>query len=277
MAISQELENAIRGSIHSAAGAIELIDRCNANLATDTYAAASITNLVVATGLTVGSTAVMKSVNATTVSAASGYVPALSATNAVLASNITALTGVFKSLDCSNGMSALTGTFKAIDCSTSMTCPTGNFPALKGTNMTLASNVTALTGVFKSLDCSTGITALGATAGTNGINCAVGPLVLASKYISGGTGSVASQAVLLSSPICLLSLGTSDSKYFKLPAPAGGLMACNVINLGSAACLIGNAGESLANATVASLASMSATGSAIDLVCDGTNWWKRAV
>jgi len=278
MAISQELENAIRGSIHSASGAIELIDRCNANIATDTYAAASITNLVVTTAVSANSILFTNLSGASASLTGRISVPSITATNLVLATNLTALAASVGSVSIGgSNISALTGTFKQIDCSTSMTCPTGNFPALKATNMTLASNVTALTGVFKSLDCSTGITALGATAGTNGIQCISGPMVLGSKHVSGGSAAVDTQAVLISAPVAYLVLTDAAKQFFKLPAASAGLCQ-NVINCGTlSAGLVGRtAGVSINSATSVALQTANATGAALDLICDGTDWWKRA-
>ena len=97
--------------------------------------------------------------------------------------------------------------------------------------------------------------------------------------VSGGTGSVDSQATALLSPtLAMLSVATASNNYFKLPAAALGL-ACNVINVGaSTAVLIGDTTDvSIASATAASLATANASGSALNLVCDGTNWWKRAL
>ena len=88
-----------------------------------------------------------------------------------------------------------------------------------------------------------------------------------------------SQATALLSPtLAMLSVATASNNYFKLPAAALGL-ACNVINVGaSTAVLIGDTTDvSIASATAASLATANASGSALNLVCDGTNWWKRAL
>ena len=278
MAISQELENAIRGSVHSAAGAVELIDICNANLATDTYAAASITNLVVATGLTVGSTAVIQSVNATTVSAASAYAPALSATNAVLAIGLSCPTVKASTMSVASNLSAANisaGTVLNAASILATNLSVGTQATIP--NILCSSNLSVASVLATNVSVKTGLTALGAVVGTNGINCVSGPMVLGSKHVSGGTAAVDTQAVLISAPVAYLVLTAAGNNYFKLPAVVAGLCQ-NVINAGTlTAGLVGRtAGVSINSATSVSLATANATGAALDLICDGTNWWKRA-
>lgn len=96
--------------------------------------------------------------------------------------------------------------------------------------------------------------------------------------VSGGTAAVDTQATALLTPtLALISVGTATNNYFKLPAAAKGIV-CNVINLGSTAGLVGaTAGVSIASATSVGLATANAIGSGLNLVCDGTNWWHRAI
>ncbi len=214
------------------------------------------------------------SFSCTNLTASAATIPALSAaamtgTNIVLATNITALTGVFKSLNCSTGLTTPAATISALSAA-----------AMTGTNIVLATNITALTGVFKSLDCSTGMTAAAATikglnVGTDGMVQTGGSRVFGGVVaVSGGTAAVASQATVIAGPLIMISVGTSSNNYFKLPSITRGLCV-NIINLGSTAGLVGAAGESIASATSVALATANAAGSGLSLVCDGTNWWHR--
>jgi len=166
------------------------------------------------------------------------------------------------------------------------------------TNMVVASNITALTGVYKSINCSTGMTAAALTAPSIvatsamslnsllGTNASVGAMTVTGNrvlgcgtvQVSGGTAAVDTQATALLSPtLNLISVGTSTNNYFKLPTAAKNI-CCNIVNLGSTAGIVGHtAGVSIASATSVALATANASGSAVNLVCDGTNWWHRAI
>jgi hypothetical protein len=127
--------------------------------------------------------------------------------------------------------------------------------------------------------------ATGLTAGTIiGTNLTAPNITNASKLvmggsiaITGGTAAVDTQANAVAGPLQLISVGTATNNYFKLPTAALGLCV-NVVNLGSTVGIVGHtAGVSIVSATSQALATANATGSAMELVCDGTNWWKRAL
>ena len=75
MAISQELENAIRGSIHSASGASELIDLCNNEpfnaSVSDLNATSATINAAVMSALTAGSAVISTNLTVRSVCSAS--------------------------------------------------------------------------------------------------------------------------------------------------------------------------------------------------------------
>ena len=221
----------------------------------------TMTNLVILTGLTA---------------------PAIAAGTVVLASNITALTGVFKSIDCSTGMSCLTGVFKSLDCSTGMTAnalTAGS--AVVSTNLTVRSLLSAssLTGAAGNI---TALTALG-VVNTN-LTVASNLALCGATLNSGGASNCSATASAFSSlpacaaPVNLISASHSSNNLFRLPAALIGL-ACNVVNIGASTIgLVGNTSNvSFASAASTALATANATGSAINLVCDGTNWWHRVV
>lgn len=93
--------------------------------------------------------------------------------------------------------------------------------------------------------------------------------------VTGGTAVGTDATTIPAVPVVFLSVGTSSKNYFKLPAAANGLCQ-DVINLGSTAGLVGAAG-SVCGATSTALATAGADNSAVALVCDGTNWWQRAI
>lgn len=134
----------------------------------------------------------------------------------------------------------------------------------------LATNVSIATGLTASAAVIHGV-----TLGTGGAVRTAGPDVPGGAIqVSGGTA--ASVATVLNSPVQMVSAGTSSKNYWKLPTPAVG-RCVNVVNVGgSTAGLVGAAGESIASATSVALATVDAAGGSLDLVCDGTNWWKRA-
>ena len=140
--------------------------------------------------------------------------------------------------------------------------------AITGTSI-VAASATVTSGVLSSAS----INAITATA----INVGTGNMVLGGALlVSGGSDVALTNAVALPGPVAMLSVGTATNNYFKLPAPAIGLNV-NVVNLGSTAGVIGGAGESVAGATSTALATANAVGSAVNLVCDGTNWWHKAI
>ena len=186
----------------------------------------------------------------------------------ILATNISAGTGLTAlaasigsvSIGASN-ITALTGVFKSINVSTGMTAPLGTINQLVATSKIEANSILA-----------TNIS-VGAASVTGNRVLGVGTI-----QVSGGTAAVDTQATALLTPtLNVISVGTATNNYFKLPAAAKGIV-CNVVNLGSTAGILGaTAGVSIASATSVALATANATGSALNLVCDGTNWWHRAL
>ena len=102
-------------------------------------------------------------------------------------------------------------------------------------------------------------------------------------YNAGGNSSCTTaasaytSATAVAQPVNLISISAATNNFFRLPAAYLGL-SCNVINIGASTVgLIGNSnGVSLAGAASTALATADATGCALELVCDGTNWHKRA-
>ena len=63
-----------------------------------------------------------------------------------------------------------------------------------------------------------------------------------------------------------------------MPTAAVGAI-CEVANIGQSTIgLVGAvSGQSIVSAATTALATVNASGSALNLICDGTNWWKQAV
>ena len=144
----------------------------------------------------------------------------------------------------------------------------------------LATNLSVATGAtIPQLVCSSGISA-NFLLGTS-LNCnyatlgavtqtSVAPVVGVSFASAGGTTNTAA-VQLPSAPVVLLNV-TSAGAFFKTPTAALGL-GFGVVNTGSASgIIVGDATtRSVAYATTAGLS----VSSALNLVCDGTNWLKR--
>jgi hypothetical protein len=183
-----------------------------------------------------------------------------------LASNITALTGVFKSIDCSTGLSCLTGVFKSIDCSTGLTAPLGTINQLVATSHVSANSVLAT-----NLSVGSGLTVGG--------NFNQG----ASVFTSGGTSGTNadtkwSTVQQLTNSLCFVKCTNATANYFRLPTAAIGL-AVNIVNIGSSAIILPAVSEvvmhnSLGTSTSGiTLGAGEANANAAKLVCDGTKWW----
>ena len=145
-------------------------------------------------------------------------------------------------------------------------------------NILCSSNLSVASALATNVSIATGLTA-GTIVGTN---LTAPNITNASKLVMGGTiasvggtAATASLCSVLAGPLQMISVTDAAKNYFKMPAAAVGLCV-NVINLGSTVGLLGAAGESIASATSVALATADAVGSALELVCDGTNWWKRA-
>jgi hypothetical protein len=199
-------------------------------------------------------------------------------TNLTVKTALTALAASIGSVTIgASNITALTGVFKSINCSTGLTAPAATIPLLVATSChsiasVLATNVSIGTGL---------------TAGTIlGTNLTAPNVTNASKLIQGGAvvtsggsttaAAAASDCIAIGGPLVVVSVGVATRNYFKLPTPVLGL-CMNVVNLGSTAGLLGAAGESIASATSVALATANAVGSGLDLICDGTNWWKRGI
>jgi hypothetical protein len=177
-------------------------------------------------------------------------------------------------------------TVRSVLSASSITGAAGNITAFSaanavfGTNITVSSVMSAssITGAAANITnlTATAQTAVSLNVGTGGLVNTGAPGIVAPAILQvGGSAATASLATTLGAPVNLISVSDAAKNYFKMPAVAVG-KACNVINLGSTAGLLGNAGESIASATSAVLATADAVGSALDLICDGTNWWKQA-
>jgi hypothetical protein len=228
----------------------------------------SMTNLTVATAMT----ALAASIGSVTVGA----------------SNITALTGVFKSINCSTGLTAPAATIPllvATSCHSIASVLATNLSVGTGAtipNIVASSAMSLNSGLLTNLSVATGAT-LGTILGTN---ITAPNITNASKLIQGGAiitsggsttaAAAASDCIAIGGPLVMISVASATRNYFKMPAAAVGLCV-NVVNLGSTAGLLGAAGESIASATSVALATANAVGSGLDLICDGTNWWKRGI
>ena len=107
-------------------------------------------------------------------------------------------------------------------------------------------------------------------------------------FIAGGTsGTVAatkwSTVEQLTDAVNFVSVQAATSNYFRLPAAARGLGRC-VVNIGaSTAALIGASSGVLLRGTngvtthMIALGENGAAANAVDLVCDGTNWHRKAI
>ena len=184
----------------------------------------------------------------------------------IVAASATVTSGVYSSAS----ISAQTGT-SIVAASATITTLVGSTASIDAHTATsiVAASATVTSGVLSSAS----INAATLTA----INVGTGNMVLGGALlVSGGSAVALTNAVAIPGPVAMLSVGTQTNNYFKLPAAAVGLNV-NVVNLGSTAGVIGGAGESVAGATSTALATANAVGSAINLVCDGTNWWHKAI
>ena len=157
-------------------------------------------------------------------------------------------------------------------------------PALYATAATVLGATLGTAGVSSNFTAAN-LTATGVTAGTAGVNITTGGQVLCGATLNVGgpqnctsVASGYSSAVALGAPANLISCSHATNNFFRLPAAAIGL-ACNAVNIGASTIgLIGGAnGVCLVGVASSALATMDASGSGIELICDGTNWHKRAM
>ena len=242
-----------------------------------------------------------------TATVAAAIIPALSAaavvgTNVTLASNITALTGVFKSIDCTSGMTAnaLTAgsavvstnlTVRSLLSASSITAAAGNITALSaanivlGTNITvgsmmsassanIASNLQANSILATNVSVGAGLTANAVIVGTGGVNQTLsgGNTVGLTTGISGGSTQTLAVVLPLANLVGVSVTGATG--YVKMPAAAVGLRM-EVINIGSNAFTLcnNNTTNSCGSATLLPVAATNAAAAAADLWCDGTRWY----
>ena len=247
--------------------------------------AITATNITIGTGLTVPSivaatAASIKSVLATNLSVGTGAtIP-----NILCSSNLSAA-----SIKATNLSVATGATIPNIVATSAMTLNSGLMTNLSvGTQATIpnivcSSNLSVASVLATNISIGTALS----VASILGTNVSVGAATVTGNMVrgagtimvTGGSAAVDTQATVVNSPnMAMLSVGTATKNYFKLPVAAQGIV-CNVVNLGaSTAGLIGHtAGVSFASATSTALATVGASGSALNLVCDGTNWWKRAL
>jgi hypothetical protein len=233
-------------------------------------ASGTMTNLSVATGIT----ALAASIGSVSIGA----------------SNITALTGVYKSINCSTGMTAAALSAPAIN-ATSVTAGTvavssnltaANLTAtgINATSVTVgtcnvSSNLQAASILATNLSVGTGVTANGLVVGTAGMTMTGGNRVEGVAFASSG-GSTNTAAMQLPNAPCVMLNCTSAGAFYKLPTSAVGL-ACNVVNVGCGSAIIigGVSTQSIHNVTTRALGVSSATSAALRAICDGTNWWHR--
>ncbi len=266
------------------------ISNLTANNLTATTTAISVpsitaTNVTIGTGLTVPSI-----VAATAMSLKSGLLTHLSVAtqatipNILCSSNLTAASvlatnlsvgtqATIPNISCTSNASIASILASYVSVATGMTVP-----------LILATSAMSLkSGLLTNLSVATGLSAKSilATDVSVGAATVTAQRVLggATIQVSGGTAAVDTQATALLSPtLAMISVGTASKNYFKLPNAAIGLCV-NVINAGASTIgLLGDtAGVSFASATSTALATANASGSALNLVCDGTNWWHREV
>jgi len=296
MAISQELENAIRGSIHSASGALELIDLCNASplagsnveqvatsatIGTALIAALTVTNISGGSASLTGRISV-PSITCTdikaagTISAATANITSSLAAKSILATNISAGTGltclniIGTDIVAAGTISAASGNFTSdLFAKSALVTSLSAANATVGTNITVGSVMSAASGNIQS-----NLTAKSVAATT--VNVASAQILAGSLHVLGGTAANTTQAVLFSHPVNYVSVSDASKNYFALPAVTAG--ACrDVINcLNSTAGLIAVGSVSINGATSQILATNGAVGGSYALICDGTSWWKRA-
>ena len=225
-----------------------------------TNAAALIaTNLTVSTGASIaailGTSASIGSVTATAAAIAGLNATSVTAGTCNVSSNFSVVNATV------SGINATSATAVSVSASQIQAMSTISAPSFIGTAATIVAEI-----------CTSIL------VGTGGFTQSNGPQVFGSSavYVTGGTAANTANATLLSSPVNLLSVGTSNKNYFCLPAASAGLCV-NVVNLGSTVGLWAAGSNSIASATSVSLATANAAGSALELVCDGTNWWKRVL
>ena len=107
-------------------------------------------------------------------------------------------------------------------------------------------------------------------------------------YSSGGTSATVaatkwSTVQQLTDAVNFISVQNATSNYYRLPAAAMGLGRC-AINIGaSTAALIGAVSGVLLRGTngvtthMIALGENGAAANAVDLICDGTNWHRKAI
>jgi hypothetical protein len=240
--------------------------------------AASIASIL-ATNLSVGTGATIPNIVATSAMSLNS----LLGTNASIGTGLTAPSIKATNLSVSTAASIASILATNISVGTGLTAPSIVCNTAISAASVLATNLSVGTGATIPNIVASSAMSLNSLLGTNvsiGAATITGNNVLGcgTVQVSGGTAAVDSQATALLTPVLnLISVGTATNNYFKLPTAAKGLCV-NIVNLGSTAGLVGHtAGVSIASATSAALATANASGSAVNLVCDGTNWWHRAI
>ena len=207
--------------------------------------------------------------------------PAVSGTNVTLASNITALTGVFKSIDCSTGLTCPAATLAAI-ANTNLTVLTAaSIASILGTNISCASATISSNLSVPNITAGTALVAKAATVtalnvGTGGMIATAACPTLGLPFASSGGSTASAGMQLPSAPIVLLNVSSAGA-YYKMPTGSVGL-ACNVVNVGSASGIVVNAvtSNSIGGAVSLGIGVANASTAALDLVYDGTNWFKAS-
>jgi len=164
-----------------------------------------------------------------------------------------------------------------------ITAAAGNITALSaanivlGTNITVGSMMSASSANIASNLQANSILVTNLSVGA-GLTMTLGAPVLGRSYASSGGSTNTLAMQLPTGPVVMLNV-TSAGAYFALPAPVYGL-ACDVVNVGSVTGnLVPSAGAGSSNSidltTVRSLGKSASTDSGLQLICDGTNWWRR--
>ena len=293
---STTLQSAQNWSAAVAAGSItELVAGSITVSSNLLVAAGSITQLVVAstaslrsilaTGLTAGTGSFTSNLtaglmSATSLSAASVYATALTVGTAGVSSNLTAVNLTANTIVASQ-MNLTSATIASANVSSNLSVASALFTYLSGASASVSSNLQAASILASNISAGTGLSAASILAsavsvGTGGMTASTGPMVqgVTTAVFGGSAASLGSTIPNL--PIVMISI-TNSAGFVKLPVAAVGLCV-NIVNIGASTGLLVN--NNLTNSvggltTGLAIGASNAANGAHNLVCDGTQWWKR--
>jgi hypothetical protein len=277
MPISQELEDAIHGSIHSAGAAADLIDLCNGSPFTGSVVACSLTNVTVATAMSAASI-LATNLSASSVTAINLKVSTAMSVASILGTNISCanLTATVETVPTLHvtDVTALGTVGAATAYATALTAAAATIPTLSAGSVALSSAASINSALATNVSIGGGLSIGG--------NFVKGQSIFTSGGISGTDAATKWSTVQqLTNGLCFLSVTNATNNFFRLPAAAIGL-GVNAINIGSSAVIIPAASavscyNSLGTSTTGyTLASGGANSNAINVVADGSRWWPSA-